>query len=123
VAEAVSAALRALVPPPAGDPPSPGGVARLVHADLAGNVLLDAAGAPVVIDVVPAWRPVRWADAVCVLDLVLRDDAPATALARWRHGADRDAMLRAVVFRLLADPSPDLTGIAKVVADVTAEPT
>jgi len=35
--------------------------AQLVHADLAGNVLLDAAGAPVVLDVEPAWRPARWA--------------------------------------------------------------
>ena len=48
-----------------------------VHADLAGNVLLDAAGAPVVIDVAPAWRPVRWAEAVCVLDSVLWFDADA----------------------------------------------
>jgi hypothetical protein len=36
--------------------------AQLVHAELAGNVLLDARGAPVVIDVTPAWRPVQWAE-------------------------------------------------------------
>lgn len=35
--------------------------AQLVHADLAGSVLLDAAGAPVVLDVEPAWRSARWA--------------------------------------------------------------
>ncbi|WP_167736018.1 hypothetical protein [Nocardioides sp. 503] len=38
------------------------GTPQLVHAELAGNVLLDARGAPVVIDVTPAWRPVRWAE-------------------------------------------------------------
>ncbi|WP_193614452.1 hypothetical protein [Nocardioides lijunqiniae] len=38
------------------------GPAQLVHAELAGNVLLDARGAPVVIDVTPAWRPVGWAE-------------------------------------------------------------
>ncbi len=46
------------------------GADQLVHADLAGNVLLDERGAPVVIDVSPSWRPVRWAEAVCVLDAV-----------------------------------------------------
>ncbi len=55
-------------------------------ADLAGNVLLDADGAPVVIDVAPAWRPVRWAEAVCVLDFVLSLGGPATALAAWSAG-------------------------------------
>jgi hypothetical protein len=42
--------------PPAAEPD-----AQLVHAELAGNVLLDALGAPVVLDLVPAWRPARWA--------------------------------------------------------------
>lgn len=76
---------------------------QLVHADLAGNVLLDAAGAPVVIDVAPAWRPVRWAEAVCVLDAVTWFDGSPSALHRWRSGPDRQAMLRALAFRLLSD--------------------
>ena len=80
---------------------------QLVHADLAGNVLLDAHGAPVVIDVSPAWRPVRWAEAVCVLDAVMWHGAPAAALDDRRHGADRQAMLRAALFRVLAD-APDV---------------
>jgi hypothetical protein len=50
--------------PPAGldVDPAADGAAQLVHAELAGNVLLDAHGAPVVTDVTPAWRPVRWAE-------------------------------------------------------------
>lgn len=76
---------------------------QLVHADLAGNVLLDAAGAAVVIDVAPAWRPQRWAEAVCVLDAVMWHDAPATALLAWTRGVERQAMLRALMFRVLSD--------------------
>ena len=37
------------------------GADQLVHAELAGNVLLDPHGAPVVVAVRPAWRPARWA--------------------------------------------------------------
>ncbi len=81
---------------------------QLVHADLAGNVLLDDRGAPVVIDVAPAWRPVRWAEAVAVLDGVVGHDAPRSVLAGWTAGASRQAMLRAIAFRVLSDlePSP-----------------
>ncbi len=82
---------------------TPLGSDQLVHADLAGNVLLDADGAPVVIDVAPSWRPVRWAEAVCVLDSVVWHDAPREVLVRWRLGADRQAMLRAVAFRTLSE--------------------
>ncbi|MEO9325641.1 hypothetical protein ABFT23_19275 [Nocardioides sp. C4-1] len=79
------------------------GADQLVHADLAGNVLLDGYGAPVVIDVSPAWRPPLWAEAVAVLDSVLRLDAPRDELVRWSTGARRQAMLRAVVWRALVD--------------------
>jgi len=79
---------------------------QLVHGDLAGNVLLDAAGAPVVIDVAPYWRPVLWAEAVCVLDAVLWPGAgPAEP---WDTGARRDAMVRAALFRLLGDGPPEV---------------
>ncbi|GEP37969.1 hypothetical protein NPS01_16320 [Nocardioides psychrotolerans] len=76
---------------------------QLVHADLAGNVLLDAYGAPVVIDVAPAWRPVRWAEAVCALDAVMWFGAPLDALSAWSQGVPRQAILRAALFRVLAD--------------------
>jgi uncharacterized protein (TIGR02569 family) len=81
---------------------------QLVHSDLAGNVLLDAAGVPFVIDFSPAWRPPLWAEAVCVLDAVLWHDAPHEALHDWRAGAPRQAMLRAALFRVLSDEPCDV---------------
>jgi hypothetical protein len=76
---------------------------QLVHGDLAGNVLLDAHGVPVVIDLSPYWRPGVWAEAVCVLDAVLWLDAAPSTLEEWGRGAKRTAMLRAVAFRVLSD--------------------
>lgn len=82
---------------------------QLVHGDLAGNVLLDATGLPVVIDVAPYWRPVLWAEAVCVLDAALWLGADPRAMRAWAGGVRRQAMLRAALFRLLSDeePNPD----------------
>lgn len=82
---------------------TPLGPEQLVHTDLAGNVLLDALGAPVVIDVSPAWRPVLWAEALCVLDAVVRLDADPSVLTAPRTGAERQALVRAVLFRALSD--------------------
>ncbi len=48
--------------------PASAGPDQLVHAELHGNVLLDARGAPVVIDVTPAWRTVQWAEEACRRD-------------------------------------------------------
>jgi hypothetical protein len=76
---------------------------QLVHGDLAGNVLLDARGVPVVIDVAPYWRPALWAEAVCVLDAVLWLGADPGVVGRWADGTRRHAMLRAGLFRLLSD--------------------
>lgn len=81
---------------------------HLVHADLAGNVLLDAAGVPFVIDLSPAWRSPLWAEAVCVLDAVLWHGAPTEALDDWRAGPERQAMLRAALFRVLSDVPCDV---------------
>ncbi|WP_114906951.1 aminoglycoside phosphotransferase [Ornithinimicrobium murale] len=83
------------------------GPGQLVHADLAGNVLLDATGLPVVIDVAPSWRPVLWAEAVLVLDAVLWQGADPAVLREWSAGDRRQAMLRAALFRVLSDPEPD----------------
>ncbi|MCW2737560.1 hypothetical protein [Nocardioides sp.] len=85
---------------------------QLVHADLAGNVLLDATGTPFVIDLSPAWRSPLWAEAVCVLDAVLWGGAPADALDEWRSGVHRQAMLRAALFRVLSDQPCDVGGYA-----------
>lgn len=76
---------------------------QLVHGDLAGNVLLDASGTPVVIDVAPYWRPARWAEALCLLDAVAWHGADGSVLEAWSTGVDRQAVLRAALFRLLAD--------------------
>lgn len=81
---------------------------QLVHADLAGNVLLDSRGAPVVIDVAAYWRPVRWAEAICALDAVIDFGAPLQATARFTSRPERQALVRAGLFRLLSDLAPDL---------------
>jgi uncharacterized protein (TIGR02569 family) len=81
---------------------------QVVHADLAGNVLLDASGVPLVIDLSPAWRSPLWAEAICVLDAVLWLDAPLEALDEWRSGVPRQAMLRAALFRVFADQPCDV---------------
>lgn len=93
---------------------------QLVHADLAGNVLLDAAGAPVVIDLAPAWRPVLWAEAVAVLDAVLWSGADVGRMAAFGSGAARQAMLRAALFRLLSDVPADVMRYRAVLSPVLA---
>src|SRR5690606_25409759 len=77
----------------------PLGPDQLVHGDLAGNVLLDAEGSPVVIDVAPYWRPALWAEATCVLDSVMWWGADPAAIEAWTDGAPRQAMIRSALFR------------------------
>jgi uncharacterized protein (TIGR02569 family) len=89
---------------------------QLVHGDLAGNVLLDVRGAPVVIDVAAYWRPVRWAEAVCVLDAVIALGAPMVAMSRFGAGPERQAMLRAALFRLLSDRPADVTAYERALS-------
>jgi len=83
---------------------TPLGPDQLVHGDLAGNVLVDVAGLPVVIDVAPYWRPALWAEAVAVLDAALWHGAGADAVEAWATDAvRREAMGRAALFRVLSD--------------------
>lgn len=84
------------------------GAPQLVHGDLGGNVLLDAAGAAVVIDVSPYWRDPAWAEAVAVLDLVLWSGADPAALRPYATGAARAVLARAALFRLLSDDPVDV---------------
>lgn len=88
------------------------GAGQLVHGDLAGNVLLDGTGVPVVIDFAPYWRPVSWSDAVTVLDLVMWSDADPFLMHEWTGGSQRQAMLRAGIFRVLSDLEPDAAHVA-----------
>jgi hypothetical protein len=77
---------------------------QLVHGDLAGNLLVDGAGLPVVIDVAPYWRPALWAEAVSVLDTALWHGAGVGAVEAWASDAPRrEAMGRAAAFRVLSD--------------------
>lgn len=83
---------------------------QLVHGDLAGNVLLDATGIPLVIDFAPYWRPTLWAEAVCVLDAVMWMGADVAVMSEWSIGAWRQAILRAALFRILSDEDVDVAG-------------
>ena len=84
------------------------GPAQLVHGDLAGNILLDPQGAPVVIDLAPYWRPALWAEATAVFDGVVRGHADPLAMDAWVTGPRRQAMLRAAIFRIVSDHPADL---------------
>lgn len=109
---AVDLAARALAGCPPDDLPL-----QLVHADLAGNVLLDPAGAAFVVDFSPAWRSVAWAEAVCVLDSVLWHAAERSALAAVRT----EDLRRALVFRVLSDTDPDLAVYTAVLQALLSE--
>ncbi|MEC7225304.1 MAG: phosphotransferase [Candidatus Latescibacterota bacterium] len=79
--------------------------AQLIHGDLTGNVLFTAQKPPAVIDVSSYWRPMNYATAILVADLVC-----------W-HGVDPDAVIkrvgqvahfpqllvRALLFRMVTD--------------------
>lgn len=95
------------------------GEPQLVDGDLAGNVLLDADGAPVVIDIAPYWRPPLWAEAVCVLDAVMWWGAEPDAMHEWRDGAARQAMIRAALFRLLSDRPADVPAYEAALAPLS----
>ncbi len=85
--------------------------AQVIHADLAGNVHLDAAGVPVVLDLSLVVRPLAWADAIVVVDAVCwhgADLALATSFAADDTGAD--LLARALVFRLVAEQLGPLAG-------------
>lgn len=100
----------------------PLGPSQLVHGDLAGNILLDAGGAPVVIDVAPYWRPVLWAEAVCVLDAMLWAGAAPSVLGAWRSGAAGQAMLRAALFRVLSDRPCDVARYEALLQPLLVQP-
>lgn len=93
---------------------------QLVHGDLAGNVLLDPEGAPVVIDVAPYWRPPLWATATAVLDSVVRATADREVMEEWARGAAGQAMARSAIFRLLSDQPADTAAYERALASLLA---
>lgn len=101
------------------DPDADLGASQLVDGDLAGNVLLDADGAPVVIDVAPYWRPPLWAEATCVLDLVMWWGADPDAMRHWIAGAPRQAMIRAALYRIFSDRPADAAAYKQALAPLS----
>ena len=79
--------------------PGEGAAGQLVHTTLFGKVLLDPCGAPLVVDITPAWRPAPWAEALCVLDAVAAGAAPASVLTRWSTDSERALLREAQEFR------------------------
>lgn len=90
----------------------------VIHGDLANNIFLDSSGTPVVLDLSPYVRPVRFGSAIVVVDHMLWFGG-STNLGRI---VDADALARALTFRLVAhhlglapgdDDVPD-EGVAEV---------
>ncbi len=80
------------------------GVPQCVHGDLTGNVLLAPDRPPGVVDFSPYWRPPVFATAVVVADALLFEGAtPALAEAHCRDSGFPQALVRALLFRLIAD--------------------
>lgn len=77
---------------------------HFVHGDLSGNVFVDDANQPVVLDVSPYLRHRRWAAAIVVADAVLWHGADATLAQEFAlDRGDRDLLGRALIFRLVAE--------------------
>jgi uncharacterized protein (TIGR02569 family) len=74
---------------------------QVAHCDLTGNVLFDEAGAPVVVDFTPYFRPAEYATAVVAIDALEWEGAGRRALD-WLDGvADGPQLLvRAALFRV-----------------------
>lgn len=99
---------------------APLGPDQLVHSNLAGDVLLDPDGAPIVTEVAPCWRPTVWADAVSVLDSVMWFGADHAIVQEWTIGPPGQAMIRAAIFRLLGDHPCDATALRRALAPLLA---
>ena len=77
---------------------------QLVHGDLGGNVLFSNTRPPAVIDVSPYWRPAGYADAIVVADAVAWSGAGPDLVERLLSEQGEQLLLRAVLFRVAADP-------------------
>lgn len=80
------------------------GPSQCVHSDLTGNVLFAPGLAPGVIDFSPYWRPPMFSAAVVVADAILFEGAtPALAEAHRSEAGFPQALVRALLFRLISD--------------------
>ncbi|OGQ17559.1 MAG: hypothetical protein A3B70_03265 [Deltaproteobacteria bacterium RIFCSPHIGHO2_02_FULL_40_11] len=74
---------------------------QIIHSDLCGNTLFTENKIPVIIDFSPAFRPIRYAEAIIICDAIAWEDAPLE-LMDILDAQDRDQyMLRAINFRLI----------------------
>jgi uncharacterized protein (TIGR02569 family) len=79
-------------------------VSQLIHGDLGGNVLLDEALPPAVIDFAPYWRPVAFAYAIVVADALVWEGADASILAAERNIEDfGQYLVRALMYRSVTE--------------------
>jgi uncharacterized protein (TIGR02569 family) len=84
-----------------------GAASQVVHCDLSGNVLFADGLPPAVIDFSPYWRPAQYASAVVAVDAVLWYGADLALLSTVAGGEDgRQLLVRALLFRLLAERDP-----------------
>jgi uncharacterized protein (TIGR02569 family) len=79
---------------------------QIVHADLTGNVLVDDAGTPVIIDFSPYVRPRSFATAVVVADALIWEGAPLSVIDLLGP-EPRPMLARALRFRLVAEQLAD----------------
>ncbi len=83
---------------------------QLVHCDLSGNVLFHDSEPPAVIDLSLYWRPPPYAEAIVAVDAFLWYDAEPGVLDMVEHEHATQLLLRATVFRLCTDLSPEHQG-------------
>lgn len=80
---------------------------QLVHGDLSGNVLFADGLPPAVIDFSPYWRPKGFASAIVAVDAVVWQGADIGLLSTVVDDRDdAEYLIRALIFRLLAERDP-----------------
>jgi uncharacterized protein (TIGR02569 family) len=78
--------------------------AGIIHGDLSGNVLFDAALSPAVIDLSLYWRPVNYSIAVIAADAVCFEGAPLSLFETISPAKTfPQYLVRALLFRLVTD--------------------
>jgi uncharacterized protein (TIGR02569 family) len=73
---------------------------QLVHGDLINNVLFHRHLPPAVIDISPCWRPVRYSEAIIIVDAIGWNDAERAAGDALSDPDGMQLLIRAMLFRL-----------------------
>lgn len=99
--------------------PSP---SQLVHADLSGNVLFSDDNPPVIIDFSPVWRPLKYAEAIAVMDGIMWFGVEKNMVNVVGSGSDWLQMLvRALIFRVVSRSELQIRGMFPKVSKNTAD--